>query len=202
MSGVPILLEGTGLRVLVVGAGDVATRKLLAFVEAGARVNVVAPQASEEIRALSEDGRITWLPRTYVPADIEDADLVLVATDDRAVNAMATADARAMHRVVNVADAPEDGSFTMMATHRSGRLVVGVSAGGVPSAAARIRDVIARRFDDRYARAVDALVDVRRAALAGGEAARWRSFSRAVLGRDFCRAVEEGTFLERVTSWR
>jgi precorrin-2 dehydrogenase/sirohydrochlorin ferrochelatase len=202
VSGVPLLVEGGGLRVLVVGAGAVATRKLLTFVEAGARVTVVAPRASDEVRALGEDGRISWLPRTYVPADIDDAQLVLVATDDRTVNARASADARAMLRMVNVADAPDDGSFTMMATHRSGTLVVGVSAGGVPAAAARIRDVIARRFDERYARALDTLVDVRRTALASGEGARWRTFSRAVLGRAFCRDVEAGTLMERVGSWR
>ena len=141
MSGVPILVEAVGLRVLVVGAGVVATRKLV---------------------TLAEDGRVEWLRRTYVPADLDDAQLVIVATDDRAVNAMAAADALAMYRMVNVADAPADGSFTMMATHRSGDLVVGVSAGGVPGAAARIRDVIAGRFDERYARAVAALVATRR----------------------------------------
>lgn len=202
MSGVPVLIEGAGLRLLVVGGGAVATRKLFAFVEAGAHARVVAPQATAEIRALAEDGRITWLPRTYVPADIDDAELVIVATDDRAVNAMAAADARAMYRAVNVADAPEDGSFTMMAAHRSGALVIGVSAGGLPGAAARIRDVIARRFDGRYASALDALAEVRRAALSRGDGARWRAFARRVLGRRFCRAVEEGTLEEQVTTWR
>lgn len=202
MSGVPILVEGVGLRVLGVGAGRVATRKLAALVEAGARVRVVAPVATDEIRLLAEDGRVEWLPRTYVPADIGDAQLIIVATDDRVVNAMVAADALAMYRMANVADAPADGSFTTMATHRSGELVVGVSAGGVPGAAGRIRDVIARRFDDRYARALELLVAVRRAALEAGEGNRWRALARSVFDRDFCRAVEQGTLEERVSSWR
>lgn len=202
MSGVPILIEGTALRVLVVGAGKVATRKLMTFADAAARVRVVAPQATDEIRALAEDGRVQWLCRTYVPADIDDAQLVIVATGDRTVNAMVAGDAGAMHRLVNVADAPGDGSFTMMATHRSGELVVGVSAGGVPGAATRIRDVIARRFDGRYARALEALGDLRRSALELGEGERWRAFSRSVLGRHFCRDVEKGTLEERVSSWQ
>ncbi len=202
MSGVPILVEGVGLRVLVVGAGVVATRKLMTFVVAGARVTVVAPQATDEIRALDEDERLEWRRRTYVVADIDDAQLVIVATDDHTVNAMVSADARAMHRMVNVADAPASGSFTMMATHRSGELVVGVSAAGVPVAAARIRDVIARRFDVRYARALEALVRVRRSALELGEGERWRALSRSVLGRDFCRRVEQGTLEDQVSRWR
>lgn len=202
MSGVPILVEAVGLRVLVVGAGAVATRKLATLAGAGARVRVVAPHATGEIRALAEDGQVEWLRRTYVPGDIGDAQLVIVATDDGTVNAMAAADARAMYRLVNVADAPEDGSFTMMATHRNGELVVGVSAGGVPGAAARIRDVIGRRFDERYARALDVLVSTRRSAIERGERERWRALAHSVLGRDFCRAVEKGTLMERVSSWR
>ncbi len=202
MSGVPILVEAVGLRVLVVGAGVVATRKLVTLAEAGARVRVVAPHATDEIRLLAEDGRVEWLRRTYVPADLDDAQLVIVATDDRAVNAMAAADALAMYRMVNVADAPADGSFTMMATHRSGDLVCGVSAGGVPGAAARIRDVIAGRFDERYARALAALVATRRSALELGEGERWRVLARSVLGRDFCRTVEQGTLEKKVSSWR
>jgi hypothetical protein len=79
---------------------------------------------------------------------------------------------------------------------------MGVSAGGVPGAAARIRDVIARRFDDRYARALDRLAAMRRALLARGEGERWRDLAREVLDDEFCRAVEENTLDAKVTSWR
>lgn len=202
MSGVPILVEGAGLRVLVVGAGSVAARKLAAFVAAGATVRVIAPQAVEEIRALADAGHLEWLPRTYAPADMEDATVVLVATDDRTVNAMVAADARSMDRMVNVADAPDDGTFTMMASHGVGPLVIGVSAGRVPGAAVRIRDVIAARFDERYARALRALADVRRVALDRGEAARWRALAHDVVDDRFCRTVEDGSLEERMSSWR
>lgn len=202
MSGVPILVDGAGLRVLIVGGGPVAARKLAAFREAGARVRLVSPEATAEIRALSDAGEVAWLARRYQPSDLGDAQLVVAATADRAVNAKVAADARAVYRLVNVADAPDDGTFTMMAVHRSGSLVVGVSAGGVPGAAARIRDAIARRFDGRYARALDRLATVRRTWLDRGEGARWRDFSRGVVGGEFCRTVEEDAIDEKVTSWR
>ncbi|HEX5972876.1 MAG TPA: bifunctional precorrin-2 dehydrogenase/sirohydrochlorin ferrochelatase [Gemmatimonadaceae bacterium] len=202
MSGVPILVDGAGLRVLIVGGGPVAARKLAAFREAGARVRLVSPEATAEIRALSDAGEVAWLARRYQPSDLGDAQLVVAATADRAVNAKVAADARAVYRLVNVADVPDDGTFTMMAVHRSGSLVVGVSAGGVPGAAARIRDAIARRFDGRYARALDRLATVRRTWLGSGEGARWRDFSRGVMGGEFCRTVEEGGIDEKVTSWQ
>ena len=202
MSGVPVLVDGAGLRVLVVGGGSVAARKLRAFVEAGARVRVIAPRAGQAIGDLAESGQLEWLARSYEPADLGDAELVIAATNDRAVNARVAADARVACRLVNVADEPDEGTFTMMAVHRSGALVVGVSAGGVPGAAARIRDAIARRFDNRYARALDRLAALRRAALERGEAERWRALARGVVDGGFCRAVEENTLDERVESWR
>jgi siroheme synthase-like protein len=201
VSGVPILVDGAGLRVLVVGAGAVATRKCAAFVHAGASVRLVAPQATAELQQLAETQQVQWLAREYQPADLGDAQLVVAATADRAVNAKVAADARAVHRLVNVADEPDDGTFTMMAVHRSGALVVGVSAGGVPGAAARIRDAIAHRFDGRYARALERLAGLRRRALDRGEGRRWRTMARVVVDDDFCRSIEENTFDERVTSW-
>lgn len=202
MSGIPILIDGAGLRVLIVGGGPVAARKLAAFLQAGARVRVVAPTATDELRALAESAQIEWLPRPYQPSDLGDAQLVIAATDERAVNAKVAVDARAVHRLVNVADGPDDGTFTMMAVHRSGALVVGVSAGGVPGAAARIRDAIARRFDRRYAWALERLARVRRAALERGENERWRAMARGVVDGEFCRTVEENTLDEKVASWR
>lgn len=202
MSGIPVLVDGAGLRVLVVGGGAVASRKLAALLQAGAQVRVVAPRAAPAISALAESGDVQWLGRDYAPADLADAQLVIAATDDRAVNAKVAADARAAYRLVNVADEPDEGTFTMMAVHRSGALVVGVSAGGVPGAAARIRDTIARRFDARYARALERLAGLRRAALQRGDAERWRAMARGVVDAEFCRAVEENTLDERVETWR
>ncbi|HEX6598678.1 MAG TPA: bifunctional precorrin-2 dehydrogenase/sirohydrochlorin ferrochelatase [Gemmatimonadaceae bacterium] len=202
MSGVPILVDGAALRVLIVGGGPVAARKLAAFLQVGARVRIVALDATDEIRSLADAGEVEWLARGYQPSDLGDAQLVIAATDDRAVNAKVAADARAAYRQVNVADEPDEGTFTMMAVHRSGSLVVGVSAGGVPGAAARIRDAIAQRFDGRYARALERLTKVRRSWLGRGEGAQWQSLARGVVDGEFCRRVEENTLDEQVTSWR
>jgi siroheme synthase-like protein len=202
MSGLPILVEAAGVRVLVVGGGAVATRKVRAFCDSGAQVRVVAPDIADEIRALEATGRVTLVERGYRPDDIGDAQLVIAATNDRAVNATIAADARVASRLVNVTDLPAEGSFATMATHRSGALVVGVSAGGVPGAAARIRDVIATRFDSRYARALAELADLRRSLLDRGDGSAWRALSRDAIGDEFCESVERASLSERVSPWR
>jgi len=202
VSGLPILLEGTTLRVLVVGGGAVASRKTAVLLEAGAHVRVVAPDVSEAMRRIADARHVELHERHYVSGDIGDAQLVVAATDDRAVNAAVTADARALHRLANVADAPDEGNFVTMATHRSGALVIGVGAGGVPGAAARIRDAIAVRFDSRYAHALADLAALRRELLDRGEGLTWRSCASEVIDDGFCDVVERGALDERMAAWR
>ena len=202
MSGLPILVEGTAVRVLVVGGGTVASRKAAVLIAAGARVRIVAPVIAVAIRALADDGRVDVVERPYERGDIGDAQLVVAATDDRAVNAAVATDARAAGRLVNVADLPSEGSFVTMATHRSGALVIGVSAAGVPGAAARIRDAIAARFDSRYARALAELGALRRTLLDRREGAAWRAGAAELFDEGFCDVVESEALSKRVASWR
>jgi siroheme synthase-like protein len=202
VSGVPILVEGAGLTVLVVGGGPVAVRKAALFVAAGASVRVVALEPSLAMRDLARAGGVALAERSYERGDIGDAQLVIAATSDRATNVAIAADARASMRLVNVADAPGEGSFATMATHRAGALVVGVTAGGVPGAAVRVRDAIARRFDERYAGAFADLATLRRSLIDRGASAEWRALAAAVLDDAFTDTVESGSLDARISAWR
>jgi len=203
---VPILLDGARIRALVVGGGAVADRKVGALLDAGARVHVVALAIGEAARAreAGSGGRLTFSVRAYRTGDLADATLVIAATSDRAVNARVAADARAAGRLVNVVDVPTEGDWVTVAAHRAGPLVVGVSAGGVPSAAVRIRDAVAARFDDRYGTALDALGTLRARLLAEGATGRaaWVDAEQTLIGRDFCDAVERGETVSRAMAWR
>lgn len=190
------------MRVLVVGGGAVAARKAAQFVGAGAVLRVVAPAVCAVLQALANAGRIVVEYRRYEAGDVGDANLVIAATDDRGVNAAVAADAQRAHRLVNVADAPDNGAFAFMATHQIGLLTIGVNAGGVPAAAVRIRDAVAQRFDARYEESLRELSLVRRTLINAGEAQRWRERAAAVIDADFCNAVETGTLRTRTATWR
>jgi siroheme synthase-like protein len=167
-------------------------RKARAFAEAGARVRIVAPQITAELGNAGE--RMEIALREFTESDVDTVDLVVVATSDAAVNEHVARAARAKRRLVNRADEPADGSFDTLAVHRTGDLVIGVSAGGVPRAAAVIRDAIARRFDRRYARALDRLKSERGRLLDAGARDDWGHRSINLLDADFCTAVEDGAF--------
>jgi siroheme synthase-like protein len=201
MSDFPIAIHGERITAVVIGGGTVGTRKTLALVEAGASVRVVSPVVTAELDDAESLRRITIERDTYRTEHLERATLVIAATDSREVNARIAVDAHARGKLVNITDYPDEGNFHTMALHRSGDVTIAVSSGGVPGAASRIRDAIAERFDGRYERAVSALRGLRSRLIVGGED-RWRAAAPTLLGDDFCSSVEDGSFTERLDSWR
>ena len=201
MSALPILVEGSGLRVLVVGGGNVATRKVRQFAKAGAVVRIVAPVFDAELEEIVREFAILVDRRPYETGDIGDAQLVIVATNDRMANSTVAHDAHADNRLLNAADHSSDGNFAMMATHHRGPLTIGVSAGGVPAAAIRIRDAIAQRFDARYADALGAVGALRKRMIASGDSELWRARSTELIDENFCDAVERGEISRHIAEW-
>lgn len=201
MSAFPIALNAQRVRALVVGGGAVGTRKALALLEAGANVRVVAPEISPALEQVEAENRLAVLRASYAPDVLGDATLVIAATSSRDVNSLIAADARALGKLVNVTDAPEEGDFHSMAVHRSGDLTIAVSTGGVPTAAARIRDALARRFDERYELALHALHRMR-SRLREADSDAWQRAASDLIGEDFCESVEKGAVPDEVAAWR
>jgi len=201
VSDFPIALHGERITAVVFGGGAVGTRKALALADAGAQVRVVSPALTPELEEAERQHRITIVRDAYRSAHLDRATLVVAATNSREVNALIALDANTRGKLVNITDHPDEGNFHTMALHRSGDVTIAVSSGGVPGAAAKIRDAIAERFDGRYERAVSALRGLRSRLIAGGDD-RWRAAAPKLIGDDFCSSVEDGSLTEKVDSWR
>jgi siroheme synthase-like protein len=201
VSDFPIAVHGERISAVVIGGGSVGTRKALALVEAGAQVRVVSPLVTPELDAAERACELTIVRESYSAKHLGHSTLVVAATELREVNAQIAVDAHSSGKLVNITDYADEGSFHTMAIHRSGDVTIAVSAGGVPGAAARIRDAIAERFDVRYARALSALRGLRSRLLSGGDE-EWRAAAPKLLGDDFCSSVEDGSFAGKVDSWR
>jgi precorrin-2 dehydrogenase / sirohydrochlorin ferrochelatase len=203
VSGYPIVLDGGAIAAVVVGGGRVAERKVRALLAAGARVRLVAPGISAALRELARSTpRCTLIERAYESGDLAGATLAFAATDQRDVNARIAGDAHSEGVLVNIADDGARGDFVTPALHKSGDLLIAVSAGGVPPAAARIRDAIAERFDERYANALEQLAGLRSAMLESGNREGWRRAVDALLSDGFCESVESGKIIEEMAGWR
>ncbi len=142
-------LRLAGRRVVVVGAGRVAERRLERLLDAGADVVVVAPLATEGIRGLAEDGRLRWIPRGYTAGDLDAAWYVLAATDDRTCNDAVSAEAeRQRIFCVRSDDRARATAWTPASADLDG-IQLGVLAGGDPHRSRRIRDLLLRGLHRR-----------------------------------------------------
>jgi uroporphyrin-III C-methyltransferase len=138
----PVGLRLHERRVVVVGGGQVAHRRVAGLLEAGARVTVVSPEVTPALEALVEPGRLTWMPRGYTPGDLDGAWYVVAATDDPAVNAAVAEEAEGNRVFCARADDRSASSAWTPAVGRHGELVVGVHGGGDPQRAVGVRDAV------------------------------------------------------------
>ncbi|MEM7505060.1 MAG: siroheme synthase CysG [Pseudomonadota bacterium] len=138
MDHFPIFLNLRDQRVLVVGAGPVAARKVGLLIRSGARVTVVAPTAEQSLRALADEQVIRWLARGFTSHDVRGARLVFAATDDAEVNAEVAAACREAEIPVNVVDQPALGSFIMPSIVDRAPVIAAISTGGSAPTLARL----------------------------------------------------------------
>lgn len=136
----PLFIDTVNLNVLLVGAGDVASRKLALLTRTEANIHVIAPQVNTEVRHYADAGRILLSMREVVHADIQNYDLVYLATANDDLNAELATLATARGIWVNAVDNPAFCRFITPSIVDRGRLVVAIStAGAAPVFARTIR---------------------------------------------------------------
>jgi siroheme synthase-like protein len=174
----PISVDLVGRPCLVVGGGAVALRKVSALVEAGARVTVVSPSLTPALLRLASEAPLRWRPREYAAGDAAGFVLVMVATDDRAVNAAVAIECRERGIWVNCADDPERCDFILPSVLRRGAVTVAVSTGGQsPTMARLVREELDALLPWDVAALTDVVASVRSALSQDGvslDAERWR----------------------------
>ena len=107
----PILWNLESQAVLVVGAGADATEKIASLTRAGARVTVIAPQATTLIARAAESGTLEWKARDYRPGDVLGYRVVVASTGERTIDEAISKDAVAWSIPVHVIDSPELSDF-------------------------------------------------------------------------------------------
>ncbi len=134
-------LRLAGRRVVVVGGGGVASRRVPALLDAGAEILLVSPKVTASLEDMAAAGRISWEARGYQPGDCAEAWLVCACTDDVSVNAAVTAAAETQRTwCVRADDAGASAAWTP-ASGRAGDVRVGVLSGD-PRHSAAIRDAV------------------------------------------------------------
>jgi siroheme synthase-like protein len=181
MSLFPLFVELAGQRCLVLGGGDVATRKVDGLLAAGATVTVISPAVTPALAVLAARRRLEHVARGYAPGDLDGFALAFAATDDGAINAAVAAEGRRLGVWVNAADDPAHCDFILPSVLRRGVLTVAVSTGGASPALARVvREEIEACVPAGYAALADVAGDVRRSLRARRRAPDAQTWVRAL----------------------
>lgn len=161
MGDLPVMLRVSGRLCIIVGGGGVALRRAGSLLEAGARVRVIAPQVSPELAAMKA---LQIDRRPYHRGDLAGALLVVVATDDPAVNEAVAAEAQAAGVLINRADDPLAGDLTIPAHARHGPITLAVHTGGISAAAAAaIRRELSAALDPKWPELLEIVSPFRKA---------------------------------------
>jgi uroporphyrin-III C-methyltransferase/precorrin-2 dehydrogenase/sirohydrochlorin ferrochelatase len=144
----PVGLRLRGRRVVVLGGGQVAQRRLPALLSAGADIVLVSPTVTPSVEAMATAGELRWEARGYRQGDLADAWYALIATTDAAANAAASAEAEACRVWCVRSDDAEAATAWTPATGRTEGVTVAVLTGRDPRRSAAVRDAVVEGLRD------------------------------------------------------
>lgn len=193
MQALPIFFNISNRLCLVIGGGDIATRKVNMLLKANGQIRLVSPSVCAELQAMIAANKIQHLDAEFEPSQLEGACLVIAATDDEAVNEAVSMAAKAQNIPVNVVDAPALCTFTMGSIIDRSPIVIAVSSeGNAPVLARYIRTKIETMLPSAYGRI---------AAIAGEFRDQVKDkFNSVQARRIFWEEILQGPFVERVLS--
>ncbi|WP_344029474.1 uroporphyrinogen-III C-methyltransferase [Streptomyces luteireticuli] len=148
LAAYPVGLRLAGRRVVVLGGGQVAQRRLPSLIAAGADVVLVSPSATPSVEAMAEAGELRWERRRYREGDLDGAWYALISTDDPEANRTASAEAEARRVWAVRSDDAEAATAWTPATGRSEGVTVAVLTGQDPRRSAAVRDAVVEGLRD------------------------------------------------------
>ena len=163
----PMFLKLAGRQCLVVGAGKVGEPKIGGLIDSGARIHVVAIEATGQVRDWAAAGKIDLELRAFSTNDLDGKFLAIVATASKHLNQLVYREANERGVLCNVVDVPEYCDFFYPAVVRRGDLQIAISTNGQsPSLAQKLRQQLEVQFGPGYAAWVEQLGETRRLILA------------------------------------
>ena len=162
----PVFLKLENLRVLLVGGGKIGTEKINALLNNynKAQVHVVADWVSEEMRAvLTLNPHVQLTQRKFESSDLNEADVVIVAINDRVVSQSIAQQAKSLRLLTNVADTPDLCDFYLGSIVQKGALKIAISTNGLsPTIAKRLREFLTDLIPDAINLSLENLAQIRK----------------------------------------
>lgn len=153
-AGFPLYIDMTGRKIVVIGGGAVARRKVRTLMQFDAQICVISSELDDELVNLEEEGRIICQRRQFLPesmAELNHAFMVICATSDRQLNEAVAVYCREQQIWVDCADSAELSSCLFPSVVKRDDIVIGIStSGGVPALAKHLRQRIEQTVPEWY----------------------------------------------------
>ncbi len=193
MHALPIFMNITNRRCVVIGGGEVASRKVIMLLKANAAITLYSPEVCPALQVLSEAKTITHIKANFEPSQLTDACLVIAATDVDEVNTAVSIAAKAQNIPVNVVDSPALCTFTMASIVERSPIVIAISSeGNAPVLARYLRTKIETMLPAGYGRIASIAGEFRDKVKA--------KYTTSQARRIFWEGVLQGPIVERILS--
>jgi len=165
----PVFLDLNDKKILVVGGGEVAERKIKTLLKYNCRIYITSKKFTNSLKRLVETESIINIPFDEIETHIKDAFMVIAATNDPHVNSQIATIGKTNGVLINAVDQPADCNFIVPSIVKRGDLNIAISTGGKsPALAKRIRKELESGFGEEYGTLVDMLGLIRKKILAMG----------------------------------
>ncbi len=155
----PAFLNLKDKRVIIVGGGKVAERKIFALLKVDADVTVISPTITKRIEALKHIGGIRHISRKYRKGDQKNAFLVIAATDSLDINKEVFQDTICL---ANVVDSPSLCNFIVPSVVKRGPLTIAISSSGIsPGLSRTIRKELEKLYGSKFTKYLELLKNIR-----------------------------------------
>ena len=191
----PIFLNLKDQNVLVVGGGAVAERKIQNLLRYGCRIYLASPHLTPHLNQLVAEKKIHYLSHESIGKALDEAFMVIAATDDPEVNSGIASQAKERGLLINAVDQPGDCNFIVPSIVQRGDLQIAIStAGKSPALAKRIRKEMEVAFGPEYASLIELMGLLRTRLLAQGNlSSENKAIFEELVSSDLLELIKKGS---------
>lgn len=161
MAVIPLMIDLHEKKVVIVGGGHVARRRLTSLLESEAELTVISPEILPEIADLYKKGKVIWKNKKVSIEDLAEAFLIIIATNDSEVNETVRKNAP-VNCLINASTDAQSGNVHFPSHLKRGKLSIAVSTNGAsPMLASKVKSELSTLYDAHYEQYVDFLFEAR-----------------------------------------
>lgn len=186
----PIFLDGSKIKAMVIGGGDVAARKIELLLKTTNQITVMSEVTAPSVERLIKVNNLNWLAHNYQVGFLKDCNLVIAATDDNEINEVVAHEANKLNILTNVVDQPELCTYiTPAIIDRDPILIALSSSGSAPILIRMLREQIEKMLPSNYGKLADFSFKFRDHVKARVKSIRnrrsfWETILRSSIGED------------------